>query len=219
MHYEWRKLRADQLREQARKEAIVILPVATIEQHGPHLPVEGDSMLGEAVAARTAEKVQAKGQEVLVLPALWTGLRRHDHSGQRDLHRRRRRRGEIRTTPRVQTHRAAERAWRQRQCPPPLADGLTPKLGVPIVQFSYRYAATVAIARILETEGGLQHGCEAETAMMMAVRKPRLLRSHGRGPPGRMRSIGAQRPASSSALSLEPHSRRCAEHWLFRCAC
>jgi Creatinine amidohydrolase len=119
MHYEWRKLRADQLREQARKEAIVILPVATIEQHGPHLPVEGDSMLGEAVAARTAEKVQAKGQEVLVLPALWTGLRRHNHSGQRDLHRRRRRRGEIRTTPRVQTHRAAERAWRQRQCPPP----------------------------------------------------------------------------------------------------
>jgi creatinine amidohydrolase len=41
---------------------------------------------------------------------------------------------------------------------------------VPIVQFTYWYAAAVAIAKILETQGGLQHACEAETAMMMAVR-------------------------------------------------
>jgi creatinine amidohydrolase len=51
-----------------------------------------------------------------------------------------------------------------------IADDLTPKLGVPIVQFTYWYAAAVAIAKILETQGGLQHACEAETAMMMAVR-------------------------------------------------
>src|SRR5271165_147980 len=61
MHYEWRMLRADQLRDQARRDAIVILPVASLEQHGPHLPVEVDSILGETVAARTAEKVLAKG--------------------------------------------------------------------------------------------------------------------------------------------------------------
>ena len=47
---EWRRLRADQLREQAQRDAIVILPVASLEQHGPHLPVEVDSMLGETVA-------------------------------------------------------------------------------------------------------------------------------------------------------------------------
>ena len=51
-----------------------------------------------------------------------------------------------------------------------IADDLTPKLGVPIVQFTYWYAAAVAIAKILETQGGLQHACEAETSMMMAVR-------------------------------------------------
>ena len=39
---EWRKLRADQLREMARADAMVILPVASLEQHGPHLPVEVD---------------------------------------------------------------------------------------------------------------------------------------------------------------------------------
>jgi creatinine amidohydrolase len=80
MHYEWRKLRADQLRQQAAGDAIVILPVASLEQHGPHLPVEVDSMLGETVAARTAQKLQAKGQPVLVLPVLWTGLSEHHMS-------------------------------------------------------------------------------------------------------------------------------------------
>ena len=54
---EWRKLRADQLREKARQDAMVILPVASLEQHGPHLPVEVDSMLGETVAVRAARKV------------------------------------------------------------------------------------------------------------------------------------------------------------------
>src|SRR6201996_8646320 len=80
MHYEWRKLRADQLREQARKDALVILPVASLEQHGPHLPVEVDSLLGEAVAAWTAAKMLSKSQAVLVLPVLWTGLSEHHMS-------------------------------------------------------------------------------------------------------------------------------------------
>ena len=63
-----------------------------------------------------------------------------------------------------------------------ITDDLTPKLGVPIVQFTYWYAAAVAIAKILETQGGLQHACEAETSMMMAVR-PELVasRSHSVG--------------------------------------
>jgi creatinine amidohydrolase len=51
-----------------------------------------------------------------------------------------------------------------------ITDDLTPKLGVPIVQLTYWYAAAVAIAKILETQGGLSHACEAETSMMMAVR-------------------------------------------------
>src|SRR5580704_9479228 len=61
---EWRKLRADELRERARADALVILPIGSIEQHGPHLPVEVDSMLGETVA----------------LPMLWTGLSEHHMS-------------------------------------------------------------------------------------------------------------------------------------------
>lgn len=177
MQTEWRKLRADQLREQARRDAIVIVPVASLEQHGPHLPVEVDSTLGEAVALRTAAKVQAKGESVLVLPVLWTGLSEHhmsfggtvtlDNAAFAALVE-----GVVRSVLRhgfkrivlLNAHGGNENALRS------IADDLTPKLGVPIVQFTYWYAAAVPIAKILETQGGLSHACEAETSMMMAVR-------------------------------------------------
>jgi creatinine amidohydrolase len=177
VQYEWRKLRADELREQARLDAIVILPIASLEQHGPHLPVEVDSLLGETVAARTAEKVLAKGQKVLVLPVLWTGLSEHhmsfggtitlDNTAFSALVE-----GVVRSVLRhgfrrivlLNAHGGNENVLRT------ITDDLTPKLGVPIIQFTYWYAAAVAIAKILETQGGLQHACEAETAMMMAVR-------------------------------------------------
>jgi creatinine amidohydrolase len=174
---EWRKLRADQLRDLAKRDAIVILPVASMEQHGPHLPVEVDSMLGETVAARTAAKVDARGQAVVVLPVLWTGLSEHhmsfggtitlDNAAFAAVVE-----GVVTSVLRhgfskivlLNAHGGNENALRA------ITDDLTPKLGVPIVQFTYWYAAAVPIAKILETQGGLSHACEAETSMMMAVR-------------------------------------------------
>jgi creatinine amidohydrolase len=174
---EWRRLRADQLRERARQDAIVMLPVASLEQHGPHLPVEVDSMLGETVALRTAAKLAASGHAVVVLPVLWTGLSEHHMSfgGTVTLDTgtfaaliegvvRSVMRHGFRRIALLNAHGGNENALRT------ITDDLTPRLGVPIVQFTYWYAAAVAIAKILETQGGLQHACEAETSMMMAVR-------------------------------------------------
>ena len=173
---EWRKLRADQLRERARQDAIVIVPVAALEQHGPHLPVEVDTLLGEQVALRTARKAVERGTPTLVLPVLWTGISEHhmsfggtvtlDFSAFGALVE-----GVVRSVIRhgfrrivlLNAHGGNENALRT------ITDDLTPKLGVPIVQFTYWYAAAVPIAKILETQGGLQHACEAETSMMMAV--------------------------------------------------
>jgi len=175
--FEWRRLRADQLRDLATRDAIVVLPVASLEQHGPHLPVEVDSMLGEAVAARTAAKVQAKGVPIVVLPVLWTGLSEHhmsfggtvtlDYPAFAAVVE-----GVIRSVLRhgfkrivlLNAHGGNENALRT------ITDDLTPRLGVPIVQFTYWYAAAIPIAKILETQGGLSHACEAETSMMMALR-------------------------------------------------
>jgi creatinine amidohydrolase len=174
---EWRKLRADQLREKARHDAMVILPVASLEQHGPHLPVEVDSMLGETVAVHAARKIVERGQQAVVLPVLWTGLSEHHMSfgGTITL--------DVPTFAAViegicrsvlrhgfkriillNAHGGNENALRT------ITDELTPKLGAPIVQFTYWYAAAVAIAKILETQGVLMHACEAETSMMLAVR-------------------------------------------------
>lgn len=51
-----------------------------------------------------------------------------------------------------------------------IADELTPKYRIPIVEFTYWYAAAEVIAPLLEKQPGLWHACEAETSMMMAVR-------------------------------------------------
>ena len=79
MEVEWRRLRADELRERAKQDAIVVLPIGAIEQHGPHLPVEVDSLLGETVALRAARLVVEK-TPVVVLPCLWTGISEHHMS-------------------------------------------------------------------------------------------------------------------------------------------
>ena len=42
---EWNRLRAPQLRALAQEDCLVILPVGSTEQHGPHLPVQVDALL------------------------------------------------------------------------------------------------------------------------------------------------------------------------------
>ena len=178
---EWRKLRADELRDRAQQDAIVILPVGSLEQHGPHLPVEVDTLLGETIAVRAAAKIAAKGQSVVVLPMLWTGLSEHHMSfggtitlesatfaavvG--DIVRSAVRHG-FKKIVLLNAHGGNENALRT------ITDDLTPKLGVPIVQFTYWYAAAVPIAKILEKQGGLTHACEAETSMTMAIRPDKV---------------------------------------------
>jgi creatinine amidohydrolase len=165
------------LRDRARDNAIVILPVASLEQHGPHLPVEVDSMLGETVAIRAARKLAERGQPTLVLPVLWTGLSEHHMSfgGTITLDfmafsslvegvcKSVLRHG-FRRIVLLNAHGGNENALRT------ITDELTPKLGVPLVQFTYWYAAAGAIAEILDTQTALMHACEAETSMMLAVR-------------------------------------------------
>ncbi|MBO0743352.1 MAG: creatininase family protein, partial [Hyphomicrobiaceae bacterium] len=66
----WKFLTAADLRAKAEAGAIVVLPVASMEQHGPHLPVGVDTILSEAVCQTAAEAV-ASDTTVVVAPTLW----------------------------------------------------------------------------------------------------------------------------------------------------
>lgn len=58
--------------------SILVLPVASLEQHGPHLPTATDTILATAIAHRGAEL--AADLPVVVLPPVWTGYSPHHTS-------------------------------------------------------------------------------------------------------------------------------------------
>jgi len=72
----WKELTAEELRAKAMANSIVILPVASMEQHGPHLPVGVDAILCEGVCRAGAETV-ADATPVVVAPTLWCGMAEH----------------------------------------------------------------------------------------------------------------------------------------------
>jgi creatinine amidohydrolase len=174
---EWRRLRADELRAAVASEPVVILPLGSLEQHGPHLPVEVDSTLVETIALATARAMPTRGAHALVLPTLWTGISEHHMSfggtvtveattfvaviG--EVCRAVARHG-FRRIALLNGHGGNE--WAMRVA----ADTLTPALGLPVVALTYWHAAAAAIAAELSAQVRLLHACEAETAMMMALR-------------------------------------------------
>jgi creatinine amidohydrolase len=74
---EWARLTAPVLREIAGKPgAMAVLPIGSLEQHGPHLPVITDTASASAAAIRAARQV-AGDIPVAVLPGLWLGMSEH----------------------------------------------------------------------------------------------------------------------------------------------
>src|SRR6188472_4557951 len=74
---EWARMTAPDLREIAgRKGALAILPIGSLEQHGPHLPVITDTASASA-AAIAAARLVADEVPVVVLPGMWLGMSEH----------------------------------------------------------------------------------------------------------------------------------------------
>jgi creatinine amidohydrolase len=53
--------------------ALLLVPVGSVEQHGPHLPLATDVMVANAVTRAAAERVDARGTRVLVAPSVDNG--------------------------------------------------------------------------------------------------------------------------------------------------
>jgi hypothetical protein len=197
---EFRRLRADELRARASADAVAIVPFGAIEQHGPHLPVEVDSLLGHDVALRTARKMAARAEPVVVLPMVWTGVSEHHMSFGgtitldlatyaalaegicRSLVRHGFRRLVL-----LNGHGGNDNALR---C---IADDLTPKLGVPIIQFTYWHPT----GRARENPGG-QPGdgiCPARPLSLARARRrviQRRDRQPGSGDAGKRRAVAGR---------------------------
>ncbi len=176
MDVRWANLKAHELRDLAAQDAIVVVPVASMEQHGPHLPVRVDSLLCGAVAERGAERA-ADRRPVVVAPTVWSGLSEHHmpFGGTltldlatflallRCICTSLRRHGFERVLL-LNGHGGNEAALRV------AVEQLTPDLGMTLVTATYWHLAAERFKAILERQSGLRHACEAETSMVLALR-------------------------------------------------
>jgi creatinine amidohydrolase len=178
----WAEHTAPELREAAAAGAIAILPVAALEQHGPHLPTMVDFRLCSEVAKRGAELAGERGTRAMVLPPVWSGMSDHHLpfggtaslsfdafravilgiarsirvSGFTRLFILNGHGGNVAALPIILQEAAA-------------IDGLRAAGG------TYWFLAEREIRAILEDQPGVRHACEAETSAMMVV-EPDLVR-------------------------------------------
>jgi creatinine amidohydrolase len=170
----WSRLKATEF-PPVPKHAVVILPIGSTEQHGPHLPVDVDSRLAAEIATRTAQIV-TKQQPVLVLPTLWVSLAEHhmNFGGTLTL--------DFATFSAVLRCivRSLSRHGFSRimllnghggniAALTIIADELSREFNLPLACVTYWDAARLEFAAILEKQPNLRHACEAETSMMMAL--------------------------------------------------
>jgi creatinine amidohydrolase len=203
----WARLTAAEIQARAGAATVVLIPVASVEQHGPHLATGVDMLLATAVAERTARRLQAEGTPALVTPCLWTGLAEHHMAFggtvtldlptfmalvgavARSVARHGFRRIALLNGHGGNTEAIASSAIE-----------LTRSLGVPVVGLTYWLANADTFSAILEAQPNVQHACEAETSMMLAlapdcVRQDRIeaavpKRFAPANPPGFKRSRG-----------------------------
>jgi len=61
--------------DKIRKETeAVIIPCGSVEEHGPHLPLGTDSLIGLEVALRVAERLEGEGRKILIAPPVIFGI-------------------------------------------------------------------------------------------------------------------------------------------------
>ncbi len=71
----WQEMRRTEIEEAAKANAVVIIPVGPIEQHGNHLPIDTDINCSFSIAKSVAEIID--DFPVLVVPPIWWGFSPH----------------------------------------------------------------------------------------------------------------------------------------------
>lgn len=174
MELRWEKLTAPELKALAARDALPILPVGSLEQHGPHLPVWTDSFIGHQMALRTAALCQ--DIPAVVLPPMWLGLSEHhfpfggtislDHATFHAV---------LRCVVRSLLAVGFQRLLLLNAHGGNIdslavsARELVHEFGVPVVATTWTNVATAEIKSVLTTQASVQHACEAETSVWLAL--------------------------------------------------
>ena len=174
MEVRWERLTGPELKALAERDALPVLPIGSLEQHGPHLPVWTDSFIAHAMCIAAAER--ATDIPAVVLPPLWTGLSEHHLPF-----------GGTITLDHATLHAVLRCVVRSLQAQgfsrllivnghggniDPLAVSvreLAHEFGMPVVVTTWSNVAPVEIAKALTTQGGIMHACEGETALWLAL--------------------------------------------------
>lgn len=207
---QWARIRSTDFDRAAAASTVVILPIGSTEQHGPHLPVEVDSLLVTEVARRAAA-LAAPEVPTLVLPTLWVSLAEHHMANAgtltldfdtllafvRCIVRSLQRQG-YRRVLLLNGHGGNMAALTL------VVDTLTREFDLPLATATYWVVAAEAFADILEGQPTLLHACEAETSMVMHLR-PELVDEAA------ARAVAA--PATGFTLTGGVYRWRGMAHW------
>lgn len=188
---EWMKLTAAEVQAEADADALLIIPVASLEQHGPHLATGTDMILGGNVALETARLLVAAGHRTLVTPVVWHGLAEHHMAfgGTVTL--------DSATFQAVLRHvvKSASRHGFKRvflmnghggnaEAIGTAATDLAVEFGIRVGGGTYWHMVPEVIEPLLKKQPTLMHACEAETSLVMhllpeGVRPEKLSEAHG----------------------------------------
>ena len=186
----WKELTAEDLRAKAAANAIVILPVASMEQHGPHLPVGVDTSLCEA-GCRAGAEMAVQSVPCVVAPTLWCGMAEHHMAFGGTF------------TFDIPTYQAVLLAFLRSVARHGFAKvfivnghggniaalnaflpDLTRETGLTLYATTYFELSKADLAQFLEDQKSVHHACEVETSMMMVVapdtvKRDRLAEAYG----------------------------------------
>jgi creatinine amidohydrolase len=180
---QWASLKASELQALSARNAIVVIPIASIENHGPHLPTGVDIVLSSEIAARAAARCKGSAP-VVVTPAVWCALgAMHMSLGGtmtldldtlsallRCLARSIVRQGFKRILL-MNGHGGNIGALMA------ITNDLGAELDIAIATATYWQLAQDDFAAILEDQKSLEHACEGETSMMLALAPDQVDRS------------------------------------------
>ncbi len=180
---EWARLTGPEVRAlAARPDALAVLPIGSLEQHGPHLPVITDTASASAAAVRAARLVAGE-LPVLVLPGLWTGMSEHHlpFGGTISLTFDELRgvlRGVVRSLRALGFARLLVVNGHGGNVEPlaVAARELAHEWGLPVVACTPWHLIGAQVRAIAETAETPAHACEGETSVMLAV-APELVRT------------------------------------------